>query len=258
MNFDAEYYPYPSRRSMVFANRGMVATSQALAAQAGLAILRQGGNAIDAAVATAACLTVVEPTSNGIGGDAFALVWTRDKLHGLNASGPAPMALTPDILRQKGFKEMPSNGWLPVTVPGTPSAWAELIRRFGSLSLKDVLAPAIEYAENGFPVSPVISRQWRLGFTRFSAATGPEYRSWFDTFAPQERPPVAGEIWRSPAHAATLRLLAASDCREFYQGDLAARIDVFCQRTWRMAPSVRSCRIQAGMGGTDPYSLSRC
>ena len=229
MNYDAEYYPYPSRRNMIFAKNGMVATSQALAAQAGLAILRQGGNAIDAAVATAACLTVVEPTANGIGGDAFALVWAGNKLHGLNASGPAPQALTPDILWRKGLAEMPINGWLPVTVPGTPSAWAELIRRFGKLSLPDVLAPAIDYAENGFPVSPVISRQWQLGFNRFSAIPGPEFRFWFETFAPAGHAPVAGELWRSQAHAATLRTLAVSGCREFYQGDLAAKIDAFAR-----------------------------
>src|SRR5665647_2855037 len=182
MNYDSLFNPYPSRRSTVFAKNGMVATSQSLAAQAGLAILRQGGNAVDAAVATAACLTVVEPTSNGIGGDAFALVWMKDRLHGLNSSGPAPMALTLDTVLQKGYKEMPTNGWLPVNVPGAPAAWAELVSRFGKLSLADVLAPAIEYAECGYPVSPIISRQWQLGFKRFSAASGPEFRHWFDTF----------------------------------------------------------------------------
>lgn len=227
MNYDALYNPYPSRRSTIFAKNGMVATSQSLAAQAGLSILRQGGNAVDAAVATAACLTVVEPTSNGIGGDAFALVWMKDRLYGLNASGPAPMALTLDTVLQKGHTEMPKNGWLPVTVPGTPSAWGELVSRFGKLSLAEVLAPAIEYAEVGYPVSPVISRQWALGFKRFSAASGAEFRHWFDTFAPDGHAPVAGELWRSPNHAATLRAIAASNSQDFYQGDLAAKIDAF-------------------------------
>lgn len=225
MNFDAEYYPYPSRRSAVFAHNGMVATSQSLAAQAGLAILRRGGNAIDAAVATAACLTVVEPTSNGIGGDAFALVWTGGKLHGLNASGPAPLGLNLDFFQDKGLTEMPKNGWLPVTVPGTPAAWAELIRRFGSMSLAEVLEPAIEYAEAGFPVSPVVSRQWELGCRRLRAAARPELYSWFDTFAPAGRAPRAGELWSSAGHAATLRKLARSLCQDFYQGELAAKID---------------------------------
>ena len=229
MNYDALYNPYPSRRSTVYAKNGMVATSQSLAAQAGLAILRRGGNAVDAAVATAACLTVVEPTSNGIGGDAFALVWMKDRLHGLNASGPAPMALSLGAILDKGLKELPTNGWLPVTVPGAPSAWAELVSRFGKLSLAEVLAPAIEYAEEGFPVSPIISRQWQLGFQRFSAAAGPEFRPWFATFAPDGHAPKAGELWRSAGHAATLRAIAASNAADFYQGELAQKIDAFAQ-----------------------------
>jgi len=230
MNYDALYNPYPSRRSTVYAKNGMVATSQSLAAQAGLSILRQGGNAVDAAVATAACLTVVEPTSNGIGGDAFALVWMKDRLYGLNSSGPAPMALTLDTALSHGYKEqLPTNGWLPVTVPGTPAAWAELVSRFGRLSLAEVLAPAIEYAETGYPVSPVISRQWQLGFKRFSAATGSEFHHWFDTFAPDGHAPVAGELWRSPNHAATLRMIAASNAQDFYQGELAEKIEAFAK-----------------------------
>lgn len=254
MNYDCQYYPYPSRRSLVFANKGMVATSQSLAAQAGLSILRKGGNAIDAAVATAACLTVVEPTSNGIGGDAFALVWTKDGLHGLNASGPAPMSLTLDSVQQKGLKALPNNGWLPVTVPGTPSAWAELIRRFGRLKLSEVLTPAIDYAEEGFPVSPVISKQWQLGFKRFSAVSGPEFMPWFEVFAPKGRAPAAGEIWRSPAHAATLRMLAVSECQDFYQGDLAARIDRFAQRHggWLRASDLAAYRPE----WVDPIHIS--
>lgn len=230
MNFDSLYYPYPSRRSVTYANNGMVATSQSLAAQAGLAILRQGGNAVDAAVATAACLTVVEPASNGIGGDAFALVWMNDKLHGLNASGPAPAAISLDAVLQAGHKELPKNGWLPVTVPGTPSAWAELSRRFGRLPLPAVLQPAIDYAEQGFPVSPTISKQWDLSFKRFSAAKGEEFRYWFDTFAPQGKPLAAGEIWRSPNHAATLQAIAETDARDFYQGRLAGQIVAFAKQ----------------------------
>ena len=190
MNSSALEYPYPSRRSVVFAKNGMVATSQNLAAQAGLQILRQGGNAVDAAVATAACLTVVEPTSNGIGGDAFALVWLKEKLYGLNSSGPAPAALTPELLKQQGLQQMPVDGWLPVTVPGAPAAWAELIGRFGKLKLTQVLAPAIEYAEAGFPVSPVISRQWTAGYKRFSVLEGTEFGCWLETFAPAGRAPL--------------------------------------------------------------------
>lgn len=116
MKFDPLYYPYPSRRNVVYGNKGMVATSQSLAAQAGLEILKSGGNAIDAAIATAACLTVVEPTSNGIGGDLFALVWTKGKLHGLNASGPAPSRISINRLKELGIKEIPKYGWIPVTL----------------------------------------------------------------------------------------------------------------------------------------------
>ena len=120
MNFDATRYRYPSRRTVVFGSRGMVATGQPLAAQAGLDILKKGGNAVDAAVAAAACLTVVEPTSNGIGGDCFALVWSGGRLHGLNASGPAPVLADAGVLRETGHREVPRYGWDAVTVPGAP------------------------------------------------------------------------------------------------------------------------------------------
>ncbi|HQA48756.1 MAG TPA: gamma-glutamyltransferase, partial [Bacillota bacterium] len=122
MVFDPRRFDYPSRRNVVYAKKGMVATSQHLAAQAGLDMLKKGGNAVDAAIAAAACLTVVEPTSNGVGGDAFAIVWTDGKLYGLNASGPAPGAISAEALRKAGYKEMPQTGWIPVTVPGAPSA----------------------------------------------------------------------------------------------------------------------------------------
>ena len=145
-SFDAMSYPYASRRSVVYGRRGMVATANPLAAQAGLEILKQGGNAIDAMIATAAALTVVEPTANGIGSDAFALVWVKDKLYGLNASGPAPAAMTLEALQSRGFKEMPVLGMLPVTVPGTPAGWAALSKRFGRLPLSQVVEPAARYA----------------------------------------------------------------------------------------------------------------
>jgi len=230
MKFDALYHPYPSRRSTVFAARGMVATSQPLAAQAGLDILKKGGNAIDAAVATAACLAVMEPTSNGIGGDAFALVWTNGELHGLNASGPAPRGISGDLLRKAGHTAVPKYGWVPVNVPGTPAAWAELTRRFGRLSLPETLRAAVEYADQGFPVSPIISKLWKLGFTVFRAQAGEEFAPWFDTFAPAGRPPAAGELFRSAAHARTLREIAETGAESFYRGPLAERIDAFSRK----------------------------
>src|SRR5690554_7248162 len=165
---DSLYYPYPSQRTVVYARKGMVATSQPLAAQAGLEVLKKGGNAIDAAIATAACLTVVEPTSNGIGSDAFALIWTQGKLHGLNASGPAPKAISIEALKQAGIQELPRYGFIPVTVPGAPGAWAECNRRFGRLPLQEVLAPAIGYAREGYPLSPILAKYWGIAFKNYS------------------------------------------------------------------------------------------
>src|SRR5690625_4904569 len=142
-DFDLLEYPYPSKRTATVANNGMVATSVPLASQAGLDILKKGGNAIDAAIATAACLTVLEPTSNGIGGNAFALVWYKDELHGLNASGRAPKSISIDAVKERGYESIPRYGWLPVTVPGVPAAWGDLAKKFGKLPLTETLALAI-------------------------------------------------------------------------------------------------------------------
>src|SRR5690606_8829293 len=150
-------FPHLSRRLPVLA-ANVVATSQPLAAQAGLRMLLAGGNAVDAALAAAITLTVVEPVMNGIGGDAFALVWDQGKLHGLNASGRAPQAWTPEYFQ--GLKAMPDLGWGTVTVPGQVAGWAELSSRFGKLPFSDLFEPAIAYAEQGFPLSPTIARQW--------------------------------------------------------------------------------------------------
>ncbi len=230
-SFDFLYYPYPSQRRVVFAKNGMVATSQSLAAQAGLEILKQGGNAIDAAIATAACLTVVEPTSNGIGGDAFALIWSKNKLHGLNSSGPSPMDISDELLRKKGYKEMPDFGWLPVTVPGIPAAWAELNRKFGHLPLYKILSPAIKYAEEGFPVSPLVSYLWKMAYQRYVAYKNEEtFRYWFETFAPEGRAPEPGELWRLPEQAQTLQMIADTESIDFYRGEIAEKIDAFSRK----------------------------
>ncbi|SMP67871.1 gamma-glutamyltransferase family protein [Anoxynatronum buryatiense] len=228
MNFSAQHYPYTSRRTLVYGQRGMVATSQPLAAQAGLDILKAGGNAVDAAIATAACLTVTEPTSNGIGGDAFAIVWLKDGLHGLNASGPAPAALSLEALQQRGLHEMPAHGPVPVTVPGAPAAWAALAEAFGRLPLTSTLKPAIDLARHGYPVSPVAARNWERGVTKAAAHyQGAAHQAWFKTFAPSGRAPKAGEIWRSEDHARTLEKIAQSNARDFYEGDLACQIHDF-------------------------------
>ncbi|WP_028273421.1 gamma-glutamyltransferase family protein [Atopococcus tabaci] len=218
--------PYTISRKPLYAKNGMVATSQPLAAQAGLSILQKGGNAIDAAIATAACLTVVEPTTNGIGGDAFALVWTKGELHGLNGSGKSPQSISIDALKEKGHETMPTYGWIPVTVPGAPGAWAELSDRFGVLPFEELLEPAISYAEEGFPVSPTIAKFWKKAFVKYEAAKEklPELSEWFTVFAPDGRAPKVGEIWSSPRHAATLREIAETTSASFYHGALAQKM----------------------------------
>ena len=228
MTYDPLYYPHRSQRTCMYAQRGMVATGQPLAAQAGLDILKQGGNAIDAAIATAACLTVVEPTANGIGSDAFALVWTSGQLHGLNASGPAPQSLSHTSLTAQGLSEMPKFGLLPVTVPGAPSAWASLSARFGHLPLTTVLAPAIRYASEGFPLSPTLARGWRAALVQDQKElNAPVHQAYLDTFAPEGRFPAVGDVWRSPDHAQTLTAIAETKAESFYRGELAERIDHF-------------------------------
>ena len=220
--------PYPQTRNTHYARNGMVATSQPLAAQAGLEILKKGGNAIDAAIATAACLTVVEPTSNGIGSDAFAIVWTQGRLYGLNSSGPAPASISIDQVKAQGHSTMPAHGWIPVTVPGAPGAWAALNQRFGKLSLAECLAPAINYARYGYPLSPALGRGWEGAYSYYSANfNGPEYAPWFETFAPDGRAPKIGEMWSSKAHAATLEEIADTQGESFYRGGLAEKISAF-------------------------------
>ena len=227
--FDPLNYPYASRRNVVYASRGMVATSQPLAAQAGLQVLQAGGNAIDAAIATAAALTVVEPCANGIGGDAFALVWHQGELHGLNAGGPAPRSMTIESFSAKNLSEVPKHGPLSVTVPGTPAAWAALAKRFGRLPLTTSMARAVELARDGFPVSPTVAYAWQQASKLFREQFKEAYfRSWFDTFAP-ERAPSAGEIWRSAWHAQTLQAIAETKAESFYRGELAERIAAFIQ-----------------------------
>lgn len=232
ISFDPLRYRYPSRRSLVYGRRGMVCTSQPLAAQAGLDILKKGGNAFDAALATAACLTVVEPMSCNMGGDGFALIWHEGKLYGLNASGPAPALLSVDSLKQAGYKEMPKFGWGAVTVPGVTSGWAEINKRFGKLSLTEIFAPAISYAEEGYPVSPTISALWKRDLQVLKDNTDPEFfRLWAADFSLDGCPPAAGEVVRFPGMAKTLREMAATNCESFYRGDLADRMDAYSKET---------------------------
>lgn len=231
LNFSGLGVSYPTHRYPVFGAKGMVATSNALAAQAGLDLLKQGGNAVDAALAAAACLTVCEPTANGIGGDAFALVAWQGKLYGLNASGPAPRGISLEALKKQGYTEIPRYGFVPVNVPGAPAAWAALAERFGRLPLSQVFAPAVEYAEQGYPVSSILSRQWNRAWEIYKQnLKGEEFRAWFSTFAPGGRAPRAGELVRLPDHARTLRLIAETNGEAFYRGELAEKIDAFSRQ----------------------------
>lgn len=233
--FDAQEYKYASRRRVVHAKRGMVCTSQPLASQAGLTILQQGGNAIDAAIATAICQTIVEPTNNGLGSDCFALVWTGGKLYGLNGSGYAPQRLTPEAVTASGATEkMPLRGWEAVTVPGAPSAWAELHKRFGRLPFAKLFEPAIYYAEQGYPVSPIVARFWQEGIDALTPyKDNPAIAPWFATFDVHGNgvAPKTGELVTLPDHAKTLRILADSYCESYYRGELAQRLVEFSDKT---------------------------
>ena len=215
-------YPYATRRMPVLAEQ-VVATSQPLAAQAGLQALADGGNAVDAALAAAIALTVVEPSSNGIGGDAFALVWDGSDLHGLNASGRAPAAL--DVDRLRSLPTMPQRGWDTVTVPGAVSAWVALNERFGRLPLERLVAPAARYARDGYLVGPMTADAWKRAAVAF--ADMPD----FAAFLPEARAPRVGERFHFPEQADTLEAIAASQGEAFYRGALSERMVTHARTT---------------------------
>src|SRR3989454_184055 len=219
---------FAARRSVVMARNGMVATSQPLATEAGVAILKKGGNAFDAAIATALTLGVVEPMSTNIGGDAFLLYrWAADgKIYGVNGSGRCPQHLTLDALRRRGIQGVPRYGWGSVTVPGAIDAFVEVQRRHGKLTFAEVLAPAIYYASEGFPVSEVIAQQWRAAVPVLS-----QFPSSAQTYLVDGQAPQAGDVHRQPNLARTLQLLASEGKEAFYRGDIARRIVQFSQAT---------------------------
>jgi gamma-glutamyltranspeptidase/glutathione hydrolase len=208
--------PYAWPHTPVLA-RNVVCTSQPVAAQAGLGMLADGGSAVDAAIATAVALTVVEPVSNGIGSDAFAIVWDGKELHGLNASGRSPAAWTPEHFGDKG---VPALGWNSVTVPGAVSAWAELHAAFGKLPFERLFEPATRYAHNGFLVSPAVAAQWAAQAPTFESQPG-----FAEVFLPGGRTPEPGELVRFPDHAVTLETIAATRGEAFYRGELAAKLE---------------------------------
>ncbi|WP_028231946.1 gamma-glutamyltransferase family protein [Paraburkholderia mimosarum] len=220
--------PYSTPRLPVFA-RNVVSTSHPLAAQAGLRMLWKGGNAIDAAIAAAAAITVVEPVSNGLGSDCFALVWDGAKLHGLNASGYAPAAWSVDYFRRKygeedGLAKQPKRGWDTVTVPGVIAGWEALHAKFGSLPFADLMEPAIEIAERGHAVATIVARKWQAAIPELHDQPG-----FAETFMPRGRAPEVSERVCLPGHAATLRRLAERGPRDYYEGEVAARIATFAR-----------------------------
>lgn len=215
--------PFASR-SEVIATNGMAATSHPLATQAALDILKIGGTAIDAAIAANAVLGLVEPTGCGIGGDLFALIWDANKqeLQGLNASGRSPKLLTLDYLKGQNLTEIPYLGPLPITVPGVVDGWFEMHDRYGRLSMLEIFQPAISYAEDGFPVSEVVSWLWKE-----NAQSRAEYEGFRKIFMPNGRAPTKGELFKNPALASTYKKIATMGRDEFYKGDIAKKIDAF-------------------------------
>lgn len=219
-------------RSEVIAPHGMAATSQPLATQIALDVMKQGGNAIDAAIAANAALGLMEPTGNGMGGDLYAIVWSaRDnKLYGLNASGRAPKGMTlaqmQAEVKKLGRTDIPPLGMLPISVPGAVDGWFSLHDKFGKLPMKTIFAPAIQYAEQGFPVSELIAYYWQASVPKLSPQPG----DFVGTFTINGKAPAKGEMFRNPALANTLKILAKDGRDAFYRGDIAKKIDAFMKK----------------------------
>jgi len=209
----------------------MVSTSHPLAAQAGLEVLKQGGNAVDAAIAAAAALTVVQPTANGLGSDVFAIIWKDGKLHGLNGSGPAPSARSIDEFRSRGMNVIPKYGWDAVNVPAAPAAWAELSGKLGRLPLERALAPAVACAREGHAVSVGVSYWCHEDYGKYAPLRGDEFAPWAEVFCPGGRPPLPGELFKAPGHAWTLERIGATNARSFYEGEIAEKILAFSRKT---------------------------
>ena len=242
--FDPRSYAYPSRRNVVYARKAMACTSIPHAgklvpqgAQIGLDVMKAGGNAVDAAVAMAAAMPLLEPTSNGLGSDCFALVWVEaeKKLYGLNASGVAPAALSAALVRELGHQTMPQAGWIPTMVPGAPAGWAELNRRFGTKPLPQLFAPAISAAREGVPVQVNLEPMWEEDARRIAAAMERDpspHAYWWERFMkPDGTPYRAGDVFRWEEYAQTLEELAATGCESYYRGPLMEQIVAFSRAT---------------------------
>lgn len=213
-----------STRSEVIAQHGMAATSQPLATQVALDILKKGGNAIDAAIAANAMLGLVEPTGNGIGGDLFAIVWDAktEQLYGLNGSGRSPKSLTLKFFKENGYESIPAHGPLPVSVPGCVDGWFELHEKFGTMKMKDILNPAIQYAKEGFPVSELIAHYMGISGKYLS-----KYPGFAETYMPNGKMPQKGEIFKNPYLANTFEKIAKGGRDAFYKGEIAKTIAAY-------------------------------
>jgi len=232
MFYDKISYPFPSGRRSLYAKRGIVGSTHPVASEAGLYTLRQGGNAIDAAVAMAITLTCVEPTANGIGGDNFAIVWHDAKMYGLNSSGPAPIALNVEALERKGFDSMPDCGWESVTVPGAPAGWAALSKRFGRLPFEKLFEPALEAAENGVALTGDVGTALQRAADNYRDLLGEELSKPFtDTFMPEGRPYSIGDVIKLPDHAKALRSIAETGAESFYRGEICDALIAFSKKT---------------------------
>ena len=236
VQFDPLKYSFASHRNVVYARKGMACSTSPIASQVGLEILKAGGNAMDAAVAMATTLPLVEPTGNGLGSDCFALVWSAKdgKLFGLDGSGVAPMALSAEKVKEAGYTAVPVNGWLPTMVPGAPSAWALLRRRFGTKTMAELMAPAIQYAREGFCIPVNVYKQWKAETARFTAAAEKEpevFGPWVQYFTKNGKTYEAGDTFYNPDFAATLESLAASDCESYYHGEIMHKIVDFSRKT---------------------------
>ncbi|MGI5986549.1 MAG: gamma-glutamyltransferase family protein [Dysosmobacter sp.] len=236
VQFDPLKYSFASHRNVVYARKGMACSTSPIASQVGLEILKSGGNAMDAAIAMATTLPLVEPTGNGLGSDCFALVWSAkdQKLFGLDGSGVAPMALSAEKVKEAGYTSVPVNGWLPTMVPGAPSAWALLRRRFGTKPMTELMAPAIRYAREGFCIPVNVYKQWKAETARFTAAAEKEpevFGPWVQYFTKNGKTYEAGDTFYNPDFAATLESLAESDCESYYHGEIMHKIVDFSRKT---------------------------
>jgi gamma-glutamyltranspeptidase/glutathione hydrolase len=238
MNFDHHMYHFGSRRRTVYAKNGMIACTHPLAAEAGLLMLYKGGNAIDACVAMAMALPLLEPAATTYGSDNFAIFWAKDKLHGMSSSGWSPRAFTHDYIKSKGYTAMPRSGWDSTTIPGCVRGWVNLVEKFGKLSLAEVAQPAIEYAEEGHPMTPYTVGSFDTRANMIGPVLSPEQniefrKLWFRN----GRAPAPGELCKFPEMARFLREVVETNGESVYSGKIAEAIVAHSKRTgglWEM------------------------